>query len=236
MTITDMRDPDLLWQRALPMTSDRSRSLTRDEIAEAAFGIADKEDLRSVSVRRVAGKLRLSASRLEGYLSDKQDLFDLMLDVALARMLAELPVEPGPWRSDVEAIAHAAHQVVGEHPCVASLIGARPPLGPAGLELTERALAGFAGVDVVTAAQCINAVLAFVSGYARIEPAAAPSGELAAARSGYLTEATSDGRFPHLAELFSRAGNLTAEQAFESGLGYLLDGIGLKLDAYRDMG
>jgi AcrR family transcriptional regulator len=230
VTTTDIPESDLLWHRPLPLASDRSRALTPEEIADAAFGIADKEDLRSVSVRRVANKLHVTASRLENYLADKQDLYDLMLDCALAQILRELPEDHGPWRPAIEAIARSAHRVVSEHPSVATLIGARPPLGPAGLEFTERSLASFADVDVVVAAQCVNAVLAFVSGYARIEPAAAPAGGVAVARSGYLAEATSDGRHPHLAELFSRAGNLTAEQAFDTGLGYLLAGIGLQLD------
>jgi hypothetical protein len=78
----------------------------------------------------------------------------------------------------------------------------------------------------------VNTVLAYVYGFVQLEMAStARKGEDAEsdlARRGhmatYLLEAVATGRYPRLAQVIEDA-SLTTEDAFGTGLGYVLDGI-----------
>lgn len=222
-----------LWERPLPVSRDRSATLSREELAHTAFAIAEAENLSAVSVKRVASKLGVPAARLEQYLPARDDLLDLMLEVALSEIeTGQQPVADPDWRAGLRAIALATHVAAERHPWLAELIGARPPSGPNGLRYLEHALGVVcgSGADVLTAANCVNAVLAFVSGSVRTQPVRKING--AARRNAeYLNHAVAAPEYPYLADLFSHAAAVTSENSFEQGLDYLLDGIARRIQS-----
>lgn len=226
----------LIWERAEPVARGSSAAVTRDQITQAAFEIADREGLHSVSVKRVASRLRVPALRLESYLASRDDLLDLMLDAAFAEID---PIHEGDdWRSQLRAMAHATQQTAQRHPWLRSLAGTRTPCGPSGLRHSERALSALdgLGLDAATMTQAVNTVLAYVYGYVQLEllePSRKADEDAELARrtqtAHYLIGQMQTGQYPTLARVFADATNLSAVDAFESGLDYVLDGIAAQI-------
>jgi AcrR family transcriptional regulator len=225
----------LIWEREVPDV--RGVDLTREQIAEAAFLVAEAENLQAVSLKRVASKLGVPALRLEAYLTTRADLLDLMLDVAYGE-IALPDAQGGDWRADLREIAEATMSTAAKHPWLLQLVGTRPPYGPNGLRNSERALASLSGVglDVAAMTQAVNAVLAYVYGFVQIEMVKhARTDDAEGTRqvhtAEYLLAEVSSGAYPNLSALFAGGAALTAEQAFETGLDYVLDGIEKQIGA-----
>lgn len=232
----------LVWERPEPTARSGGATISRDQIALAAFEIADREGLHAVSVKRVASRLRIPVQRLETFLVTRDDLLDLMLDAAFAEID---PIHEGAdWRSQLRSIAHATQQTAQRHPWLRALAGTRTPCGPNGLRHSERALAALDGIgmDEATMTQAVNTVLAYVYGYVQLEmlePGRRMDEDAAAERRAntarYLVDQIGTGEFPTLARVFAGAGNLTAADAFETGLTYVLDGIAAQVAVARGM-
>lgn len=229
----------LVWERPHPQARAGAPAITPESIVEAATSIADREGLHAVSVKRVASKLGIPIARMEAYLPTRDDLLDLMLDGAFGEI--ELP-ERDPeqdWRADLTTIARATQQVALRHPWLRSLAGTRTPCGPNGLRNSERVLAAMDGADLdaATKTTAVNTVLAYVYGFVQLEMAStARKGEDAesdlarrAHMATYLLETVGSGRYPRLAQVFEDA-TLTTEDAFGTGLDYVLDGIAPLVD------
>jgi AcrR family transcriptional regulator len=226
----------LIWERAEPVTPAGRPAADAGHIARAAFEIADREGIDAVSIKRVAGRLKVQATALAGYLGGREDLLDLMLDRAFGEL--HLPAPSGDWRHDLRAVAQATQQVALQHPWLRVLAGTRTPSGPNGLRVNEQILAAFDGTGLppVRTTQLANAVLAFVYGFVQLDTGAAHRSrdERAEAAhrertSSYLHEAVGSGNYPHLAGLFADADGLTAQAAFEAGLDVVLDGVAAQL-------
>jgi AcrR family transcriptional regulator len=215
------------------MSRDRSSLLTRREIAAAAFAVAEAENLQSVSIKRVAGRLGIPALRLEGYLADRSELLDLMVDEALGEVeVAGIP-ETADWRSQLWQIASALRGAVQRRPWLSGLLGLRAPSGPNGLRFTERCLQAmaFLGPDIATAAQCVESVIVFVCGSVRPDSVAVPSRPRTApaALAAYLAAEVTPETYPRLAQLLSSPSALSSDDAFAAGLTYLLSGMATEL-------
>lgn len=226
----------LVWERDNPTTHAGSRVVSDEMICDAAFAIADKEGLHAVSVKRVASKLNAPAARLEAYLASRDDLLDLMLDRAFAEV--ELPPHEADtdWRADLHTLATAMQVVAERHPWLRSLVGTRTPCGPNGLRVSERMLAALEAcdLDALQMTHMVNTVLAYVYGFAQLQLGqnAAQSGDAAdrmTRTAHYLVGAVSSGDYPNLSRLFAETPQLTTLDAFEAGLGYVLDGLAAQL-------
>jgi AcrR family transcriptional regulator len=219
--------PQVLWQRHLPRTRVGSPSLTPEQIASAALDIADRQGLPAVSVKRVAAKVGVPATRLERYLTSREDLFDLMLDAAYGEIELPKPSKAG-WQSDLRKLAYSVRATAARHEWMALLIGNRAPCGPHGLRFTEHLLATAApaGLDPVRMAHATNALLAFVVGSVRLETHS-PEDVVEPGRHNriavYLTETVVD--YPTLGLVLNSTAAVTGADAFEVGLDFVLAGI-----------
>lgn len=191
--------------------------------------IADRQGLPAVSVKRVAAKVGVPASRLERYLTSREDLFDLMLDAAYAEI--ELPPPSGEgWRTDLRNLANSIRATAVHHEWMALLIGNRAPCGPGGLRFTEYLLASAvpAGLDPIQMTHATNALLAFVVGSVRLETHA-PDDVVEPGRHNriavYLAEKAVDPRYPTLGLVLSSTAEVTGSDAFDTGLDFVLAGI-----------
>ena len=98
--------------------------LDRGSIIAAAIALADEGGLAAVSVRKVAARLNAGPMRLYGYISTKDQLFDLMVDEVYAEIV---PGErPGDWREALRGLAHRTRQAALRHEWLADLLGGRP--------------------------------------------------------------------------------------------------------------
>lgn len=223
-----------IWDRPAPAPRPGRPPAAPEQITAAAFAIADREGLHAVSVKRVAGRLKINAVVLNGYLSDRDDLLDLMLDAALGEIA--LPEAGGDWRADLHTIAHAVQAVAARHPWLRELAGTRTPSGPNGLAVNERILAALAGLGLRPPQMLAlaNAVLAFVYGFVQLEMAPRTTGVADSRRRARdarrLAGVVTGGDYPQLAALFDDPAEVSAAGAFETGLQVVLDGIAAHIE------
>ncbi|MCP2342696.1 TetR/AcrR family transcriptional regulator [Actinomadura rupiterrae] len=223
-----------VWDRPEPPT--RPAPLDRDRIVAAAIALADEGGLDEVSLRKVAARLDVGPMRLYGYISTKQELFDLMLDEVYAEILpAE---EPTDWREALHGHAVRTRQAALRHEWLADLLGGRPTLGPNAMAVGEAALSALDGLaDIDTIMRAVETVSAYVTGAIRRETAnlraeratGLSKHEWQQAHGPHLTRMLASGRFPTLAKAVHDGRHIDAEETFTTGLTWLLDALAPKL-------
>ncbi|MFF4986014.1 TetR/AcrR family transcriptional regulator [Streptosporangium saharense] len=224
-----------VWDRPEPPT--RPAPLDRERIVAAAVALADEGGLEAVSLRKVAARLDVGPMRLYGYISTKEELFDLMVDEVHAEILPE--ERPGDWREALRGHAHRTRRAALRHEWLADLLGGRPALGPNALAVSEATLSAFdgrTGIDVVMRA--VETVSAYFTGAIRREVAdlraeratGLSKDEWQRASGPYLTRMLDTGRFPALTRLVHDGTDVDAETSFSTGLDWILDAVAAKLD------
>jgi AcrR family transcriptional regulator len=230
----------VIWERPEPAGRAAPGPLSRDRIIRAAIAIADKDGLESVSLRKVGAALAAGPMRLYGYVSTKEELLELMVDVIYGEMASSGPIG-GDWREALRSIAHRVRRAAGEHKWFIDLLGGRPHLGPNALAHLEAALAalcnapGFEDIDAIFRA--IGTVNAYVIGAIQCEAselrAEFQSGmdqtEWQKASWPYIHRMLLTGRFPMLAKVVRDATHPSPDVVFDDGLDCVLDGIAVRL-------
>jgi len=226
----------LVWERPEPATRSAPVPLSRDQIVQAALGIADAEGLDGVSLRKVGAALNAGPMRLYGYMSTKEELLDLMADAVYGEM-ASTETLPDNWRAATRALAHRVRQAVQKHPWFLDLLGGRPHLGPKALAHLEASLASLRGMpgfdDASFVFQAFRTVNAYVIGTLQSEEsevlAERESGlskkEWQNATGPYIKRMIGTGRFPAIAKVVLYASHPSPAIVFDRGLDCVLDGI-----------
>ena len=230
----------LIWVQ--PPPPPRQRSLGREEIVAAAIALADEAEPGALTMKAVAARLGpYSAMALYRYVYNKDGLVDLMLDAATAEI--PLPDQPGPdWRADLRALAVQTRQMIKRHPWYAVLIHTRPPVGPHMMRRVEFMLRVLTTRGASMAAAMTYAALIdrhiFGSGLQEAEEARMSQRHgldddagLENAMGAVHDLAAADGRFPLLTSWLARPAGPSADEQFDLGLGFLLDGIATQLPA-----
>ncbi|WP_409491363.1 TetR/AcrR family transcriptional regulator [Amycolatopsis sp. cmx-11-12] len=219
----------LVWERPEPPNRPVLAPLSRERIVRAAIRLADADGLEGVSLRKIATALDVGPMRLYGYIENKEELLDLMVDTVHTEIRPSGDGRREVLRSLAEAIRHAAH----EHEWLADLLGGRPRLGPHALATSESVMAALDDVELDVVMPVVASVTAYVTGAVRREIAERRAERATgldekrwqAAHGPYLERAFADGRYPALATVVRDAAHLDADQTFRIGLEYLLDGI-----------
>lgn len=210
--------------------------LTREGIVATAVGLADRDGLATVSMRRVAAELGVDPMSLYRHVGDKDGLVDAMSDAVVASIE---PVTPtGSWVDDARATALAARAVMVRHPWTAEAIRSRPTPTPAAL----RHLDGFTdilrtgGFSVELVHHAIHVLGSRILGFSqdlydddpdvRVAPAVARAQALALAAA-----------YPRLGELALAVGHdgplggCDDDAEFEFALDLALEGLARRLRA-----
>ncbi len=225
MTVWDRPEPP-----ARPVPLDRAR------IVAAAVALADEGGLEAVSLRRVAARLGAGPMRLYGYISTKEELFDLMLDEVYAEILPR--ERPGDWREALRVHAHRTRQAALRHEWLADLLGGRPALGPNALAVAETTLAALDGLaDVDTVMRAVETVSAYLTGAIRREIAdlraeratGLSKRDWQRAQGPHVSRMLATGRFPALAKAMHEGTDVAAEESFATGLDWVLDAVAARL-------
>ncbi|MGV9970106.1 TetR/AcrR family transcriptional regulator [Nocardia beijingensis] len=219
----------LVWERPEPPNRPVPAPLSRERIVRAAIRLADADGLEAVSLRKVAAALDVGPMRLYGYIATKDELLDLMIDA----VYAEIRPTGNSRREVLRSVAETTRQAVHQHEWLADLLGRRPQLGPNALARGEAVIAALDGVDVDIVMPVVTAVDAYVIGAVRREIAerraeratGMDERQWQAAYGPYLERAFATGRYPALATVIRDAAHLDADQTFQTGLDFLLDGI-----------
>jgi AcrR family transcriptional regulator len=242
-----------VWDRPARRAHAQAPSLSRDQIVQAAIEAADEEGAEAISMRRVASRLGSGTMTLYWYVSNKQDLLDLMVDQVLGEI--ELPTLPlGDWRADLKMIANNTRAVLHRHRWMAPLVSFRKPLGPNWLRHREASLAALddVGFDAATMASVVNTLNVYVLGFVRDELAndgaegqgaggqgagGQGAGGQGAGGHGHGPEGQvpadldiDEGLYPTFARQLREVGEVGHDDRdFEFGLDSLLDGIGSRV-------
>jgi AcrR family transcriptional regulator len=223
----------VVWERPEPPDRPTPAPLSRERIVRAAIRLADADGLDAVSLRKVAGALEVGPMRLYGYIATKQELLDLMVDA----VYAEIQPTGDDWREALRSLAEATRQAAHQHEWLADLIGGRPQLGPNTLAAGDAVLTGMSGVDLNVVVPAVAAVRAYVVGAVRREiaerRAERASGmdirQFQVAYGPYLERTFATGRYPALATVVRDGPHPSADEAFRTGLEFLLDGIAARI-------
>ncbi|MFJ9634090.1 TetR/AcrR family transcriptional regulator [Streptomyces sp. NPDC101175] len=242
-----------VWDRPEPPT--RPVPLDRERIVAAAVALADEGGLEAVSLRKVAARLNAGPMRLYGFISTKEELFDLMVDEVQAEILPEERQEgeegqegqegqkqPGDWREALRVLSHRTRRAVLRHEWLADLLGGRPSLGPNGLAVTEATLSALDGLaDVDTVMRAVETVGAYCTGAIRREIAnlraeratGLSKRDWQRASGPHVTRMLATGRFPALSRAVYDGTDVDAETSFATGLEWVLDAVAARLDRPR---
>ncbi|MFD6491289.1 TetR/AcrR family transcriptional regulator [Streptomyces sp. NPDC060188] len=228
--------PSSVWTR--PRPEPRRRAPGVDQYVAAALTVADAEGLAAVSMRRVAGDLGSGTASLYRYITNRDELVDLMVDAAQGE--DPLPEPTGDWRADLGAVARGLRTTLLRHPWLAGELTGRPALGPNSLRRSESALrAGVALTpDITLASRALGTVRAYVLGSVaaqlalrRAEQRTGLSEEEWQRSVGpYITEVLAAGEHPMLARRVIEAEELDPDVEFTFGLDCVLDGLAARLE------
>jgi len=198
--MTVQRSGDVIWMRPGHTGGGRPAQRSREEITAAAMAIADRDGLDAVSMRAVAAALGTGAASLYRYIESREDLLDLMTDAAGAEYQFAEPT--GDWLADLIGIGQQARLIMRRHPWLATLVIARPVLGPNGIVLLEQVLGALAPCPASIAAKldAFAMLTAVTALFAQNESGGGPG---TGRNAAYLAHALGTGQHPRLAELLA---------------------------------
>lgn len=214
-------------------------ALTRNRILGVAVQMADREGLEAVSVRKLAGVLKVSPMSLYRHVAGRDELETLMVRAIFKSSPLPDPM-PAGWRERLETVYRRQWRLYRAHPWLAELaLVTRPPLAPEAMLHTEWTLEALAELrlDAPTRARTALALAALVHGLAlgalhevRAEQQSRlRNEEWWATIDAEASELLHGAGFRRLAELdtlptetFGLAG---LDATFELALGHYLDGL-----------
>jgi AcrR family transcriptional regulator len=205
----------------------RRRLLAQDEIVTTAIGIADREGIEAVSMRRVARELGVGAMTLYHHVADKDELVELMADAISAEMLVPEPFPDG-WRAAMGEIAHRTRDTFARHPWLIRTVGEDSHVTLNGLRHIEQSLRAVSELGEDLGGRILFAVDEYTFGFVLREVMIGGPGGRGERLSlpPRLQEAIDSGELPLVSRWLASGGarELPADR-FEVGLEALLDGF-----------
>ncbi|HLO36131.1 MAG TPA: TetR/AcrR family transcriptional regulator C-terminal domain-containing protein [Candidatus Deferrimicrobium sp.] len=226
---------------AAPDHAPAAEPLTLERILDTAGRIADTDGLEALSMRRLGAELGAGATSVYWHVRNKDELLDLLVDRVIGEIVDDIAPADG-WREEMAEAARAARRVLIRHRHLATILGSRPTFGPNSIAALEWMLGRLraAGFSDLSATLGANAVTNWASGYAVFE-ARDPLGPSATDEErAALVEAITQvfaglppDEYPNMVAMMPLVRSITADSQFESGLGWLLDGLEAELARTR---
>jgi AcrR family transcriptional regulator len=138
---------ELLWGDRQRPTRGPKPGMSVAKIVRTAITIADADGLESVSMQRIAAKLGYTTMSLYRYVPGKDQLFDVLYDVALGKP-PEQPEGGKDWRGAVDRWVRATLEVYARHPWLLRLQTTSPPIGPNQLAWFDALLRPLSGIGL----------------------------------------------------------------------------------------
>jgi AcrR family transcriptional regulator len=203
--------------------------LSRRRILDAAVALADRDGVRSLSMRKLAHELGVEAMSLYHHVANKDDLLDGMVDLVFGEI--ELPTGEADWKAAMRRRAVSARAALRRHPWAIGLMESRSTPGPATLRHHDAVLGSLrtAGFSVELAAHAYAVLDSYIYGFALQEvglPFQTPE-ELAAVADTILGQLPAE-EFPYFTEIaveHALQPGYDFGNEFEFGLDLILDGL-----------
>jgi AcrR family transcriptional regulator len=195
-------------------------------VVTAALKVVETEGGDALTMRRVADEIGVSASSLYGYVANKEELVQLVLE----QIMTEVPVPPPgtEWQDMLRAWARGTLAVFQRHPGVAGLSLGRVPFGPAMLTVMEQMLDTLrsAGLPDQVATFVGDLGSLYVAAYAYeldVTPVSEP-GDFAAQAGAWLKSLPRD-QFPNTVAVADLLVAGAGTDRFEWGLDVIIRGL-----------
>jgi AcrR family transcriptional regulator len=218
------------WPRTRPAA--QRRTLSQDLIVDTALELLGKGSLDTVSMRRVAQTLGTGPASLYAHVSNKEELYELMLDRLLGRLPRPEP-DPDIWTEQILEMARAQLKMLTSYPGIARVgLETVVPAGPNALAYGEAMLAVLraGGLPDRIAVFAFDTLSLWCSAFAY---------ELGAIRTGEADEeaietrgkeigaymAARPAQFPNLLGVGTILSEATAEERFEFAMDVFLAGL-----------
>lgn len=200
--------------------------LSRDVVVAAALKVIEEGGGHALTMRRVAHQIGVSASSLYGYVANKEELVQLVLEQIIEEIPTSAPA--GDWQDMMRQFGREMLGVFMRHPGVAGLTLGRVPFGPSMLPGVERMLGVLrsAGIPDQVAAFAGDLGSLYVGAFAHeqdVTPLAAHA-DFAAQAAAWL-RSLPPGEFPNTVALADKLVAGTAEDRFEWGLDVIVRGL-----------
>jgi AcrR family transcriptional regulator len=201
--------------------------LSREGIVTAAIGLADRDGLAALSMRRLAQHLGVDAMSIYYHVRDKDALLAAMADAVVAQ-IDQNSINSGKWTERLRELIMAARQTMLNHPWAARVLEGRDQPTPAVLMHLERVLAIMraGGCDVDLGHHAIHLLGSRILGFSQDlfddDPDTSPPPEALAAWAETM---------PHIVELATAVthdgalGGCDDDGEFAFALDLLLDGL-----------
>jgi AcrR family transcriptional regulator len=198
----------------------RPKSLSPDDIADAALAVIDRAGLAALSMRAVAAELGTGTMSLYRYVEHREQLEQMVVDRVLDRVDVTPPAAR-EWTECVAALMLRIRDAVAAHPNVVPLFLTHRHTNAKVMQCGEAILDvlarnGFAGDDLVIA---FRTILAFAVG-ALTTDRFSPLAGLSTARL-----AGPDDAYPRLTGAAEAAGRISPRDEFTRGLETVLRGL-----------
>lgn len=203
----------------------RPRSLTDTDIASAALAVIDREGLAALSMRAVGAELGMSTMALYRYVTDREHLERLVVELVVGAVDLT-PPRRGTWQRKVTVLVERVRDAVGAHSGVVPLTMIHRHASLAVVRWSEVVLgiltdAGFTGQRRVVA---LRGLLSFLTGAIELEH----FGPLSGPGTVAIAELPRD-EFPLMAETAGDARRISSTDEFRRGLAVVLDGLAAQL-------
>ncbi|MFH8612377.1 TetR/AcrR family transcriptional regulator C-terminal domain-containing protein [Streptomyces sp. NPDC018029] len=226
--------PEVIWARPERAGRGPKPAYSRADIARAAVRIADADGIAAVSMRRVAAELGCGTMSLYNYVPRKEDLYELMVDMASGEYELSEEAVGGDWYAEMLALGRQTRAILRRHPWLVHVMSTVYGSSPNALRYLEHCLGVLEGLDAPYGTKM--ELIAMVNGTAMT----AVANEIAIAertrglpwsaeqeqevRFAYLAAQVASGAYPRLAGMLAQApppGD--ADESFERALRRLLD-------------
>jgi len=155
------------------------RSLTEDDVLDAALSLLDAGGVPAVSVRGIAAKVGVAPNAVYTYFPDRAAVVRALADRLLGETTLDAAADPGrPWWERVEAVALDLRAHLSAHPGAVGLVVGGPLDGPRARALAGhlRDLLAAAGLPRTGAARGARLLIAHVLGSLALETGEQPPG------------------------------------------------------------
>lgn len=208
-------------------TVKRRAALTKDRVLNAAVKLADTGGIDSLSMRKLASRLRVEAMSLYNHVANKDEILDGIVDKIVSEI--EVPTVGGDWRVEMHRRSTSAHEVLMRHPWATMLIVSRANIGPHMLHFVDSTIGCLieAGFSYTAADHAWNAIDSYVHGFTlqKLNFPFEPD-EYAEVAKAYLPEIPEE-QYPYLNGMSQEviAGRHDGLHNLEFGLNLILDGL-----------
>lgn len=205
-----------------PQGRGRREPLTRRRVLEAALALVDREGGAALSMRRLAGELRVAPMSIYNHVSGRDDLLTGLSEVMVQRIGMRFGEEPA---TALARLAHGIRAVARAHPAAFELVGMRPLRTPDGLLPVEAGLGALRGLGLPDddAVAAYRVLVGFARGFALGEIATVTLDS--AEDRGLRATGLDPDRFPHIIELAPAFAASDGDRAFALGVEILVAGL-----------